>query len=301
MKLRNILGLAAASTILLATPLLTSCDGNKNADSIRHLGDYKNATEADSLIYYFGQLRAVDYWQYAQQDSVLKTRESRDQYIKGLKAGLDAANDNDAYNQGLFVGIQLAMNMKEFQEGYDCKFDRKILLNAIEDGLINDSIVDAGEANAKFREIHSQLNEKKEAADREKAIAALAKDAAEQKWVKINDNLYAAPTALVASDGKKMELGDFTSAEIEIATLEGRVIDIRPTDAFKVGNSYPGPITDAVLTMKENEKRSFYTTAPAVMGRYYERYNLKPDQILKVTIKLGNAGPAPTSTPPSED
>ena len=284
MKLRNILGIAAASTLLL-----TSCGGNSNSDTIRNLGDYKNVTEADSLIYYFGQLRAVDYWQYAAQDTVLKSRESRDQYLKGLRAGLDAATDNDAYNQGLFVGIQLAMNMKEFQEGYECKFDKKILINAIEDGLINDSIINAGEANSHFREILNTLNTKKEEVDREKAVAALAKEAAANKWVKITDNLYAAPQAL-SSAGKKMEVGDVTSAEIEIATLEGRVIDIRPTDTFHVGNSYPGPVTDAILTMREDEKRTFYTAAPAVMGRYYERYNLKPDQILKVTIKLGKVG-----------
>ena len=76
MKLRNILGACAALSILLS-----SCGGNNNSDSIRHLGDYKETTAADSLIYYFGQLRAVDYWQYAQQDTILKTQQSREDSV----------------------------------------------------------------------------------------------------------------------------------------------------------------------------------------------------------------------------
>lgn len=289
MKLRNILGACAALSILLS-----SCGGNNNSDSIRHLGDYKETTAADSLIYYFGQLRAVDYWQYAQQDTILKTQQSREEYMKGVKAGMDAVNSSDAYNQGLYVGIQLAMNMKEFQEGYGCKFDRKILLNAIEDGLKNDSIIDAGEANARFREVLEEMNVRKEEADKKEAIENLSKEAKANNWVEINPTLYAHPAT---SAGKKLTEGQVVKAEIEIATLDGRVIDSRPTDALTVGRSYPGPITDAVNTMSENESRTFYTTAPAVMGRYYERYNLKPTQILKLTIKLGAAGAAAPEQP----
>lgn len=292
MRLRNLFLSCAAGSLILA-----SCGGNENSGSIRQLGDYKDATEADSLIYYFGQLRAVDYWQYASQDTVMKTRESRDEYLNGLRAGLDATKQSDAYNQGLYVGIQLAMNMKEFQESYNCKFDRKILVNAIADGLLNDSIIDAGEANSKFREVLENMNLKKEEADKRNAIAALAEDAKAGKWTKISDVLYAGPAGGENKGGKTLTQGQTVSAKIEISTMEGRVIDIRPADSMIVGQSYPGPITDAVMTMTENESRTFYTTAPAIMGRYYERYNLKPTQIMKLTIQLGPAGEETADTP----
>ncbi len=296
MKLQNILCACAVAAFLLS-----SCNGSDKSDSIRPIGDYKDATAADSLIYYFGQLRAVEYWQIAQQDTIMKSRDKRDEFLQGLKAGLDATKESDAYNQGLYVGIQLAMNMKEFEEDYNCKINRKILVNAVTDGLKNDSAVNIGEANQNFREILENLNRQKDEADKKSAIENLAKDAKTQKWVKISDTLYAGKAEGATPGAPKLKDGQTVRAQIEIATLEGRVIDIRPDEALTVGVNYPGPVTEAVKTMSEKEMRTFYTTAPAIMGRYYERYNLKPTQIMKLTVKLGGLTTPETENTESQD
>lgn len=275
MKIKKILFATCAASLLLA-----SCGGD-NSDS-HSISDYKGISAADSMLYYFGQLRAADYWQYAKTDSVMYTEESRDEYLKGLRAGLDATRDNDAYNQGLYVGIQLAMNMKEFTEGYGEKFDRKILIDAISDGLRNDSAVDVSSANAEFRRILDTLNERKEVKDRKAAKSALSADAKTNGWKKIGDNLYAGKAE--GGNGPLIKTGDCVDLHVSVGKLGGAVLDERDIPALTVGSNFAGPVTDALLTMKLGEKKTFYTTALGFFGRAYERFNLKPEQILVLNV-----------------
>ena len=265
--------------------MLASCSNEKGGDAGRSIADYGELTTADSLLYYFGQLRAADYWQYAKSDSVLASRESRDEYLKGLRAGLDAARTGDAYNQGLYVGVQLAMNMKEFTDEYGVELNRKLVYNAIEDGLANDSAVNTVEANRMFRQVLEVLNTQKEAKDRETSIATLSEAAKAGKWQKISDTLYGG-LVKAAGEGAVVKTGDMVGIEVEINDTDGREIDRRSMERTRVGQSFPGPITDAINTMKIGETRTFYTTAPAMFGRMMGRYNLKATQVLAFTVKL---------------
>ena len=281
MKAKKILMAACAASLLLA-----SCGGNSGES--KGLADYKDATAADSLLYYFGQLRAVDYWQYAKTDSTMKSEESRAEYLKGLRAGLDATRDNDAYNQGYYVGLQLAMNMKEFTEGYGTKFNKQVLIDAITDGLRNDSVVDVATANNEFRRVLDNLNQQKEEKDRNEAKTALEKDAKSNGWTKVNDNLYAGKSN--GGQGALIKPGDRVDLSVSIGRLGGETLDSRDIHGLVVGSNFAGPVTDAILTMKIGEKKTFYTTAPAFFGRAYERFNVKANEILVL-----NVGVAPSS------
>ena len=292
MNIKKILGGAAGVALVMSS--LASCGGNaEKKEEVRPLSEYKNVSAADSLIYYFGQLRAVDYWQQAVGDTMLRSRESRDEYMRGLRAGIEAAKENDAYNQGLYVGIQLAMNMKEFSEEFDCgQFNRKILVNAIADGLQNDSVVDAPEASKMFREVLASFEAKKEAKDMEASHEALAGEAKSQKWTRVSDDLYAGKGE--GGSGVLLKSGDTADIEVVISTLDGKEIDRRESETGKIGEIFPGPITQALLAMSLGETKNFYTTPPALLGRYYPRYNLKPAEIIVIKIKTSKAGePAP--------
>ena len=275
--------------------LLASCSGDKKDGEMRTLADYDNVTTADSLLYYFGQLRSVDYWQYAHSDTVLETRASRDEYLKGLRAGMDAARDNEAYNQGLYVGVQLAMNMKEFAEDYNVKFNRAIVMNAIEDGLKNDSAVNAGEANRNFRMVLDELNRQKEENDRATAASTLSEAARAGKWSKISDNLYGG-LVKTQGTGAQVKEGDFIGFEMQVATTDGADVDRRKQDRVKVGRMLPEPVVEALKTMKVGETRTFYTTGPAMFGRMMSRYNLKPAQLLTLTLTV-----TPATAPKAEE
>lgn len=277
--------------------MLGACT-NKDDSSARQLSDYKDLTTADSLMYYFGQLRAVDYWQYAYSDTTRRSKESRDEYMRGVKAGLDAVRQSEAYNEGLYVGIQLAMNLKQFEKEYEVTPNKKILVNAIEDGLKNDSIVNPGIANSEFRQILDRLNQQKEEKSRQVGVDALAAEAKSQKWQKVADNLYVGKRE--GGSGENYKAGQTVATDIEIRTLDGKDLDRRNTTDITVGQAYPGPITDAILTMKEGETATFYTYALAIFGRYYERMNVKPDEVIMVKITTGKAtDPAPADSIPA--
>ena len=297
MKLRNLFFAAGASLLMLS-----ACSGNdKDNGGMRTLADYDNVTAADSLLYYFGQLRAADYWQLTYNDSTMATRESRNEYLKGIRAGMDAAHDNDAYNQGLYVGVQIALNLREFAEGYNVEFNRQILLNALEDGLKNDSAVNAGEANQEFRQILQKLTMQKEEADRRTAVETLAEAAKAGKWQKISETLYAEGAPQGAGEGNVLKNGDAVGVKVTIGNTDGKEIDRRNTDRMVVGQGFPGPVTEALHTMKVGQTRKFYTTGPEMFGRFAERYNVKPTQIIEFTVAVTAPAPEKADTKDSAD
>lgn len=290
MKIKKILGACACGACLLA---LCACNESGEGSKARTLADYKNVTAADSLVYYFGQLRALDFWQYTYNDTTLRTRESRDEYLRGIRAGMDAVRESDAYNQGLYVGIQMAMNLKDFSRDYDVSFNRQILLDAVADGLLNDSVVDAGVANSEFRRIMTGLDAAKDAREQEAAKAALAADAAKHHWVKINETMYAA-SAIPASEAR-LQVGDPVGILVDIYRPDGKELDHFARPAMKVGEDVPGPVTDALLHMAPKSKQTFYVPAVLLFGRFYERYGVKASDILKVDVSAGTPAEEPSA------
>lgn len=285
MKLTKLFLAAGASLLLFA-----ACSNDKSENKVKTIADYGNLTTADSLLYYFGQLRAVDYWYFAKNDSNLLSRQSRDEYLKGLRAGLDASRDDDAYNQGLYVGVQLAMNMKEFADEYGVDVNRKIIYDAIADGLANDSAVDYNEANNLFRQILNQMNARKEKADQETASAALSEASKAGKWDKFNDELYGG-LIKTPGTGDLLSMGDFASVSVEINDKDGKELDRRQSERAEIGKSFPGIVTEALYKMKVGETRTFYTSAHTMFGRLISRYKLQPAQIISFTVSVNPPAP----------
>lgn len=274
MKLKQILP-------ILCLPLLAACNGG--ADNGKTMADYKDATTADSLTFYFGQMRAAEYWRNATVDTTFASRESRDEFLKGVRAGMDAVRNNDMYNQGVYLGIQLAMNLGEIDREYELKTNKAILLDALSDGLRNDSVVDYNEASVQFSQIMNALNERKELNDRTKGQEALAAEAKALKMTRLSDDLYAgAPTK--PGEGELLQIGDSVAVVLTVTQIGVGEIDHQADPHFKVGSKLIGPVTDALLTMRVGESRDFLTTPPALMGRIYTRRGLKPNDILKFNI-----------------
>ena len=155
------MNIKALSIVLVGGALaLSSCSGggSSTADNL------KDAAPGDSLLYYFGQIQAAEYWRQAESDTTLRDEKSREDFMRGVKAGMDAVRSEDAYNQGVYLGVQMAMQIKESEEAYGIKCNKGVLLDAIKGGLANDSAVNIGEANMAFRGIIDNLEARKEAA-----------------------------------------------------------------------------------------------------------------------------------------
>lgn len=268
-----------AAAVVVAAAALASCSGNSEGDSkIRQLSDYKDLTAGDSVAYYYGQLTSLEYWRNAKVDTTLLDRESRDQYLKGLRAGYDAIRSNDAYNQGFFMGVQLAMQMKEFGEDYSTTVSKKVLVNAIEDGLKQDSIINEGELQQNFTEITNSIQMRKDAADRAEAAEILKKEAARNKWQAINVDLYAGPAR--GGEGDVLKEGDQVGISVVFMNPKGQPIDRRENPDMIVGKMLPGAVTQGLQTMKVGQTRTFYASAQAVFGRFCQRYGLKGNEIV---------------------
>ena len=65
--------LPSVLALLLAIASVSCGDNNSNQNY--SLSQISNPTDADSLMYYFGQLRAVKFWRAAARDSALRTPE----------------------------------------------------------------------------------------------------------------------------------------------------------------------------------------------------------------------------------
>ena len=109
------MNIKALSIVLVGGALaLSSCSGggSSTADNL------KDAAPGDSLLYYFGQIQAAEYWRQAESDTTLRDEKSREDFMRGVKAGMDAVRSEDAYNQGVYLGVQMAMQIKESEEAY---------------------------------------------------------------------------------------------------------------------------------------------------------------------------------------
>lgn len=291
MKSLKFAALAAAGLFLLS-----ACGPEKGKD----INEMSNLTEADSAMYYFGQMRAGEYWREAQRDTALKTREARDAYLKGLKAGMDlvkaASGENDinaTYNQGVFMGVQIAMNMAEFDKTYETKSNKSTVLQSIAYGLENDSVVKDSEAQSEFYGIMNRLDEKKEAADKANSATALASEASKLQMTKINDQLYG--KVLKAGNGTALKQGDKIDVEMTLKKANGEKIDMQLPKQIEIGNKYmSGPFSDALSSMTDKETKEFATTAYELFGSRTSQMGYKATDVMLVTIEIkGIDGAAP--------
>ena len=289
MKIKN--QIFGAGMVLAAMTMLASCGGSSDGDTVRPMSDYKNMTPADSMAYYIGQASALDYWRVARQDTVMLTRESRDEFLRGVQAGLDGVRDNDAYNQGYYMGVQMAMQMKEFSEDFKTSYNKQILLNAYTDGLKNDSIINEAKLQQDYTELVNSLQARKEAADKSEAEAALKEKASQLKLKAVNSSMYASVGK--GGEGALIKVGERVGVNIVIKNEAGKELDRRDQPDLEVGKMFTGPMQEALMTMKIGETRTFYTYASALFGRFYQRYGLQGTDLVTFTITTSKAEAQP--------
>lgn len=69
--------------IATSLALLASCGPDKGRD----ISEFRNASTGDSLMYYYTQMRAYEYWREADSDTSMRNPEQRRRFLDGLKAG----------------------------------------------------------------------------------------------------------------------------------------------------------------------------------------------------------------------
>lgn len=258
---------------------MVACDSTPQGKSLESIS---NATKADSLIYYFGEMRGAEYVSQSASDSSMNTPASKQAFLKGVKAGLDAVKaEQDAYNRGLFLGMQMAMNIDQFKKDYGVDLSKAVFMDGIAESLSTDSVGDTSEMQREFYRIMSEFQQDKEKKDNEASTKALSEAATKQGFSKINDNLY---SKISGEAGEKLKDGDKVKVDISIKTLAGKEINAPLPTELTIGQRLQGPLNEALLSLSSGQKGEFLTSAQALFGPRASQLDLEPADVLVISI-----------------
>lgn len=263
--------------------VLASCQtsGNQQGAST----SASDAAKADSLITYFAQLRAAEYDREAQRDTTLATEAAKKAYVMGVQAGLNAAKDNnEAYNTGLFLGMQMAMNFQQFTKDYGIRINRNVFVKSLSETLASDSMINGSEAQREFYRLMGEFNSQKEERDAAAAAENVQTAATQLKLNKISDQLWG--TVTETTDGEKIKDDDNLETAITLSYPDGKEIESSFPTKVKVGmRGVPAPLNDAFKSLRNGETGKFVTSAKDLFGSRASQMNLDPSEAVVVTIK----------------
>ncbi len=251
----------------------------------KNLSEISNASKADSLIYYFAQMRGAEYDREAQRDTTLATEQAKKAYVMGVQAGLNAAKaDNEAYNRGLFLGMQMAMNFQQFSKDYGIQLNKKVFLESLAEAMSSDSLANPSDMQREFYRIMGEFNSGKEERENQAASESLEKAASGMNLKKLADNLWGEITE--KTDGEKIKDGDNVETSIVLAHADGKSIEAPLPSKIKVGaRNIPAPLGEALKTLKSGETGKFATSAKALFGQRATQMGLEPSDVVIMTIK----------------
>lgn len=268
--------------LLLPALMLVGC-GDKPKD----ISDLKDATPADSMMYYFGAMQANSFWQDAESDTTLRSEEARREFIEGFRAAMKMDKDDSSYNKGLQLGLRLALRLREFENRYGVKFSEEILASSLENFLRSDSLVNIADAQRGFYKIKDRLDLATANKEIEGAKGNLAQESKSRGFTMVSDTLYGKDIT-PPGPGPKIKEGDRVAVEVTASTLDGKEIVARQfPDSLTIGSGrVPRIVGLGIQTMTPGQTRTFMTTPRTLFGKRYALYNLPSEQPVIFTVKV---------------
>ena len=263
----------------MALTLFASCQ--QSGDNVLS----QATSPADSLMYYFGQMRAMEYIRQSDADTTFKESAVKQAYIQGVQAGISGVrDDDDAYNQGFYLGMQMAMSFQKFQEQYGMVPDKRIFVLSLQEAINSDSLPNNTEIQGNFYRIMGQLNAEKEEKEKAAAVETVSKMGQSLGMKEISEELYGKVTT--PTDGEALKDGDEVTIVTTVTDEAGKELQAPMSPKGKVGaRTLPKVISEALKTMKNGETGEFVTSAHALFGQRAQQMDLKPESVLTLTIK----------------
>ena len=242
-------------------------------------------TPADSLMYYFGQMRGMEYVRQAETDTIYKDTALKQAYMQGVQAGLSGVREDDeAYNRGFYLGMQMAMSFQQFKEQYGMPANKKMFVQSLTEAINSDSLPNNSELQSNFYRIMGQMNAEKEEREKAAAVETVSKEAKTLGMTEIDEELYGKVT--VTSEGEQLKDGDEVNITSSLVDESGKVLQAPVGPKAKIGSrSVPKVISDALKFLKNGESGEFVTSVHALYGNRAAQMNLKPEQVLTLTLK----------------
>lgn len=266
--------------------MASSCDNDG-----KDINEIDNMTTADSLVYYFGLLRAAQYEQQEIADTILRHKDVKERYLKGVSQGLKLlSGDDEIYNRGVRDGLRMALRMDKFEKDYDTTLNIQYMLDAVRFGILDEDSLDVARTQHTFYKLLSHLNSSREQSDRARAKRVLAESAAMLNMQEISDNLYY--KVLKKGNGKKIEAGSTISVEVVYSRPRGESLGIPNPEELVVGRPGMPPVETTMYEhMHEGECCQFITSAEELFGRRSKMINLKPDDVILIRILVTKVVP----------
>lgn len=274
----NIKSIFSAVAIAL---LLASCSGTGSDNQTTPTAS--NSAKGDSLVYYFGQMRGAEYTREAERDTTLATEASKQEYLRGVKTGLDIVKPGkDAYNKGVFLGLQMAMRFQQFATDYNIQLSDQRFLEGLSAAINSDTTVNAAQMQSTFYRIMNEFNKEKEERDKQASLSALKAAGEALKMKPITEQLWGD----VAQTGQpKIKDGDKIKTDIRITTLKGKTIEAPFPKELTVGQRLStNPLSDAFKALSSGETGKFITSAHALFGARCQQLGLNPDDVLQLEV-----------------
>lgn len=268
--------------ILTMVSVIASC-GHKG----KELSEYKNTSTGDSLLYYYVQMKAREYWERATNDTALRSRQQRDIFLKGVENGISQVTDDDNYNMGLRLGIRLAYNLREFEKKYDVDLNDDILIESLRNGLEDESQMPALEDQKEFYRLLDKMKTILKNKKRGEADKALAKEASARGLVKLSDKLYY--KIVRKGTGENVKNGDVINIAADYERTSGDNLGLPSPITVSVGDSELPKVMDlAYKQLNHGATAVFATTAYSLFGSRTSIMGLEDDEIVFVSMILND-------------
>lgn len=265
--------------------LLSSC----GPDMGKQLSDYKDATTADSMLYYYSRMQAYEYFKLAQNDTTLLHLDQREKYLEGVKDGIAAVRkgaDNENYNLGLRRGARMMLRMLEIEETYGVHPDYEIMVESFTKGIMDTAAhINQQLCQNKFFMLFDRMRAQEHEAQMERAAKSLIEEARRNNLAKIGPNLYY--RIETKGKGEYAEYGDALQLSVKFRRSGGHPLVLPTTERMVVGAvGIPEVLNQAYTRLNKGSTGIFATTAESVFGSRSEIMGLNADDVLIITITL---------------
>lgn len=260
----------------------------------KQLSDFKDASAGDSMLYYYAQLRAHDYWEDAKTDTALRGVDQRREFLEGVRKGLSVVRDgkdDEAYNNGVSQGVRMAIKLLEFERQFNIDINDDVLIEGLTRGLADstDDIPEM-ECQSEFYRLLDEIKRQKREANKGKTQLSLIEEARERGMSKIQPNLYYRIDK--RGEGPNAKDGDAIFVSVEYALDNGDDLGFPTPERLTVGApGVPNVMNEAYSRLNKGMTATFATIAEAVFGTRSDIIGLRPDQVLIITITLNDIVP----------
>lgn len=268
--------------VLLAV-IISSCDDPRGHE----LSDYKNASTADSLMYYYIQLKALEYWERAENDTNLRSREERDKFLEGVKKGIGIITEDENYNRGVRLGVRLAYNLYDFEKKYDVDLNEDIMLGSLRNALQDGRYIPAMEDQNEFYRLREKMRNILKDKKRGEAARILIEEAKNRGLQKVSDNLYYKIHR--KGEGRTVRDGDLINISLDYERLDGDNLGLPSPITVTVGaEGVPMVMDRAYKLLSHGSSAVFATTAYALFGSRTKNMGLDDDEVVIVSMILND-------------